>query len=122
MNLLKKEIDQGFERSSVSTESIKVMAESIGISDLSEESLEVVSENSTFVLKLIIQDSLKFLAKNNHRKLSTFDIECALKIRGIEPLLGFYPKEPIPFRSASGAGGRDIYFPDDKELNLNVCG
>ena len=112
--------DRSGERTSISCESIKVMAESVGISDMNDRSLEVLSESATFVLKLLIQDSLKFLAKNNNTKLTTFDFECSMRIRGLQPLLGFHSKEPIPFRSASGLGGREIFFPDDKEINLNV--
>lgn len=119
MSFAKDKNNYSGERTNISTDSIKIMAESVGEPDLSDESLEIMSESASFVLKLVIQDSLKFLAKNNHTKLSTFDVECSMKIRGIEPLLGFYPKEPIPFRTASGSGGRDIFFPDDKELNLN---
>ncbi|KAK2719318.1 transcription initiation factor TFIID subunit 6-like [Artemia franciscana] len=103
--------------SSLSPESIKIMAESIGISGLQEDCARELAEDVTFKLKWIIQDSIKFLKHGKRRELSIQDIDNSLKTKNIEPIYGFEAAEHIPFRFASG-GGRELYFTEEKEIDL----
>ncbi|ESO12730.1 hypothetical protein HELRODRAFT_93424, partial [Helobdella robusta] len=103
----------------ISNDSVKVISETVGISNLDETGLSILSERTTFVLKLILGDSKQFMEKNNRLKLTSDDIDLAMRNRGIEPVFGFYTGEPIPFRMASGGSGREIFFDDEKEVDLN---
>ncbi|KAG8041528.1 hypothetical protein G9C98_002821 [Cotesia typhae] len=67
----------------LSQESMKVIAESIGVGNLPDEAAKDLAED----------------------------------IKNIEPTYGFFAKEHIPFRFASG-GGRELHFVEDKELDL----
>ena len=51
------------------------------------------------------------------RDLTCTDVDNSLKVKNIEPLYGFECADYIPLRHTSG-GGKDIYYPDDQEIDL----
>ncbi|XP_050433272.1 transcription initiation factor TFIID subunit 6 isoform X1 [Adelges cooleyi] len=103
--------------STLPTESLKVIAESVGIGNLSDDAAKEISDSATYRLKLVLQESKKFMMHSNRCKLMPSDIDSALKVLGIEPIYGFHAKDHIPFRYASG-GGRELHFTDDKDVDL----
>lgn len=108
----------GIGETSLHSHTIKVMAESIGISNLSDQVCEELANETTNLLKEIFRCATKFMMRCKRRKMSTADIDRALMMNNIEPLYGFSTKEFIPFRFTSG-GGREICFNEDKEVELN---
>ncbi|XP_032669531.1 transcription initiation factor TFIID subunit 6-like [Odontomachus brunneus] len=102
----------------LSQESIKVIAESIGVGNFPDEAAKELAEDVSYRLKEIVQDAAKFMRHGKRKRMTTYDIDHSLKVRNIEPTYGFYAKDHIPFRFASG-GGRELHFVEEKEIDLN---
>ena len=127
------EVDDTSDRNLVPVESIKVIAESIGISNLNEEVCKRLTEDLEFRLKevyiaaifpvyyvtvlQIVQNATKFMLHSKRGQLLCSDIDNSLRGKNIEPLYGFECHEYIPLRHSSG-GGKEIYYHDDQEVDL----
>ncbi|XP_055376975.1 transcription initiation factor TFIID subunit 6 [Condylostylus longicornis] len=101
----------------LSAESIKVIAESIGVGSLPDDAAKELAEDVSYKLKQIVQDAAKFMHHAKRQKLSISDIDHSLRVRNIEPQYGFTCTDFIPFRFASG-GGRELHFTEEKEIDL----
>lgn len=73
----------------LSIESMKVIAESIGIGNLPDEAAKELADDVSYRLKLIIQESAKFMHHAKRQKLSPNDIDHALKINNVEVFVVF---------------------------------
>lgn len=70
--------------SSMTLDSMKVIAESVGIANLGDDAAKELADDITYRLKVIVQDSMKFMHHSKRQKLSIADIDHALKIKNIE--------------------------------------
>ncbi|XP_026679672.1 transcription initiation factor TFIID subunit 6 [Diaphorina citri] len=102
---------------SFSIESMKVIAESIGIPNLPDDAAKELSDNITYCCKVIIQDSFKCMSHSKRVKLLPVDIDDALNMKNIEPIYGLTVSQFLPFKHASG-GGRELHFTDEKEVDF----
>ncbi|CAK1548450.1 unnamed protein product [Leptosia nina] len=104
--------------SSLTLDSMKVIAESVGIANLGEDAAKELADDVTFRLKVIVQDAMKFMNHSKRQKLSITDIDHSLKSKNIEAQYGFLQPDSLPFRFASG-GGRELHFIEEKEIDLS---
>lgn len=97
--------------------SIKLMIESAEIGQITDEAALFMSNQVTQKLRDIVREAEKFCFHSKRRKLMTKDVDYALKVMNLPPVLGFYCNDIIPFRFAAG-GGHKIFYHDDKEIEL----
>lgn len=82
--------DQAVDHARVSTESIRVIAQSMpNLLPLSEPAATALAPDAEYRLREIIQDSVKFMKHSKRAHLTTNDINAALRLRNIEPIYGF---------------------------------
>ena len=101
----------------VSPESIKVIAQTVGIEALPDEVARALAPDAEYRLREVIQDALKFARHSKRSTISTEDVNASLRLRDVEPLYGFPAGAgPVPFREVPGQP--ELFFQEQKELQL----
>ena len=109
--------DEGPVRHLLSYESIKMMGESVGAPNLTEDVATTVAEDVEYRLKGIVQEAMKFMRHSKRKRMKCSDMDCAMRAKNVEPLYGFESAEYYPFKHTTG-GSKEYFYPDDKELEL----
>ncbi|GAA97952.1 uncharacterized protein L969DRAFT_106010 [Mixia osmundae IAM 14324] len=99
-------------------DSVKDVAESCGIANLSDEVAAALATDVEYRLHELVEESLKFMRHAKRTKLRVDDIDYALKARNVEPLYGFRTNTPLAFRKTTTATGT-VYYVEDEEIDLN---
>jgi transcription initiation factor TFIID subunit 6 len=60
---------------------------------------------------------MKFMAHSKREKLTTEDINSALRLRNVEALYGYSTRDPLRFVRV--AGQKDLFYVEDQELDFN---
>merc|ERR1712093_69435 len=98
--------------------SVKDVAESIGIPNLSDEVATALAADVEYRLREVMEESLKFMRHAKRTRVKVEDVDYALKAKNIEPLWGFAsPHAPIAFRKTPHASG-NLYWIEDDEIDL----
>ena len=99
----------------VSRNSIKVIAESVGIAHLKDEVADALAPDVEYRLRDLVQEALKFAKHGRRETPTTDDINYALRLRNCEPLYGFASADAPRFCRALTPG---VFYLEDPELNL----
>ncbi|VDM37574.1 unnamed protein product [Toxocara canis] len=85
-------------------EYVKTAAETIGISNLSEQCASHIGASTTYVVKEVLEQAKKFAAHGRRKRVIADDFDAALAFKGYAPLFGFSSKEGVPFRLVGSTG------------------
>ncbi|MCJ1475808.1 hypothetical protein MMC13_004472 [Lambiella insularis] len=99
-------------------ENIKDVAESVGITSLSDDVLSALSSDVEYRLSQVLDEAFKFMRHSKRTTLSTHDISNALRILDIEPLYGYESTRPLRFGEASIGPGQPLFYVEDEEVDF----
>jgi transcription initiation factor TFIID subunit 6 len=68
----------------LSQETMKVIAESVGIGGLSDEVALAMASDVEYRLREVAQEALKFMKHSKRTRLTTHDVNDALRLRNVE--------------------------------------
>ncbi|KAK4053723.1 histone H4-like TAF Taf6, SAGA complex subunit [Microbotryomycetes sp. JL201] len=98
-------------------DSVKDVAESVGISNLSDEVATALAGDVEYRLWEVIEESMKFMRHAKRTRLKVDDVNHALRMRNYEPLWGFGTTSHLPFRRTVTPTGV-VYYVEDEEIDL----
>lgn len=99
-------------------DNIKDVAESLGITSLSDDVLQGLTSDIEYRLAQVLEEALKFMRHSKRSTLSTQDIAQALRVLDVEPLYGYESTRPLRFGEASIGPGQPLYYVEDEEVDF----
>ena len=99
-------------------DNIKDVAESVGISSLSEEVIQALCSDIEYRLAQVLEEALKFMRHSKRTTLWTQDIAQALRTLDVEPLYGYESTRPLRFGEASIGPGQPLFYVEDEEVDF----
>ncbi|KAJ8749205.1 hypothetical protein K2173_018678 [Erythroxylum novogranatense] len=100
----------------IEKERIEVIAQSIGIPNLSPDVCLTLAPDVEYRIREIIQDSIKCMRHSRRTTMTTDDVDSALSLRNVEPVYGFASTSPLRFKRAIDY--RDLFYLDDKDVDF----
>jgi len=68
----------------VPKESLKIIAETVGISNISDELAQELASDVEYRIREVAYEAIKFMHHSKHTKMTTEDVNNALRLRNIE--------------------------------------
>lgn len=99
-------------------DNIKDVAESVGISALSDNVVDELARDVDFRITQLLEEALKFMRHGKRTALGTQDISNALRVLNVEPLYGYESTRPLRFGEASIGPGQPLYYVEDEEVDF----
>ncbi|CAN6471833.1 unnamed protein product [Victoria cruziana] len=100
----------------VPKETIEVIAQSVGISNLSPDVALALAPDVEYRIREIMQEAMKCMCHSKRTILTTDDVDGALCLRNIEPIYGYVSGDPLRFKRAGGH--KDLFYIDDKDVEF----
>ncbi|XP_010254144.1 PREDICTED: transcription initiation factor TFIID subunit 6 isoform X2 [Nelumbo nucifera] len=100
----------------VPKETIEVIAQSIGINNLSPDVALALAPDVEYRVREIMQEAIKCMRHSKRTTLTADDVDSALSLRNVEPIYGFASGDPLRFKRA--VGHKDLFYIDDKDVEF----
>lgn len=100
----------------VPKEAIEVVAQSIGITNLSPDVALALAPDVEYRVREIMQEAIKCMRHSRRTSLTSDDVDSALKLRNVDPIYGFTSGDPLRFKRA--AGHKDLFYIDEKDVEF----
>jgi len=104
-------------------DSIRDVAESLGITNLSDSVTSSLASDVEYRIHQVVEEASRFMRHARRTTMTTSDIDQALRVLNIEPLYGHSPHNPptfrraLPFPQLPAAG--PVYFVEDEEIDFD---
>ena len=99
-------------------DNIRDVAESVGVTALSDDVLNGFSADVEYRLSQALEESIKFMRHARRSTLTTQDISQALRVMDVEPLYGYDATRPLRFGEASLGPGQPLFYVEDEEVDF----
>ncbi|CAG8477713.1 4356_t:CDS:2 [Paraglomus occultum] len=100
-----------------SKETIKTTAEAVGITNINDDVATALSQDLEYRIHEILQEAIKFMRHAKRTKMTSDDIDHAMRVRNVEPLYGFNGSDQYKFQRLT-TNYADIYYLEDDELDF----
>ncbi|CAB4304561.1 unnamed protein product [Prunus armeniaca] len=100
----------------VPKENVEVIAQSIGINNLSPDVALALAPDVEYRLREVMQEAIKCMRHSRRTRLTADDVDGALNLRNVEPIYGYVSGGPLRFKRA--IGHRDLFYIDDKDVEF----
>lgn len=100
------------------SENVKDVAESVGISNLSEEGLKALTQDVEYRIGQVIIESLRLMRAARRTTMTVNDVSLALKVLDAEPLYGYDSTRPLRYGEASLGPGQPLFYIEDEEVDF----
>lgn len=99
-------------------DNVRDVAESVGISALSDDVLAGLTSDIEFRISSVIQEAWKSMRHSKRSMLYTQDVALALRGMEVEPLYGYESTRPLRFGEASIGPGQPLFYVEDEEVDF----
>ncbi|KAH7915472.1 TATA box binding protein associated factor-domain-containing protein [Hygrophoropsis aurantiaca] len=123
MNKPKAKAAQTHQAGVYKSDSVRDVAESLGISSLSETVASSLASDVEYRIHQVVEEASRFMRHARRTTITTSDIDQALRVLNIEPLYGHSSNNPPAFRRALPfphlANVGPVYFVEDEEIDFD---
>ena len=100
------------------SDTIKDVAEAIGINNLSDDVAKNLAMDVEYRIHQVLQEGSKFMKHGKRTLLATSDVSHAIRVLDVEPLYGYDTSRSVRFGEASLGPGQPMFYVEDDEVDF----
>jgi len=100
------------------SDTVKDVAESVGILNLNKDVTSALCRDVEFRLSVVLEHAMKFMRHSQRTILWSSDIAQALRVLDVEPLYGYESTRSLKYGEASIGPGQPLFYVEDEEMDF----